>query len=83
MIGYHALREPLIMKEVLTKKFWLDAKKIFDEARREDPAPPASPKPILENVAESPEQSPGQHDGDGQSQDPGHQHVPDRDPLQP
>ena len=38
------------MKEVLTKKFWRDVKKIFDEARAEEPPP--------ENVKSSGEPKP-------------------------
>ena len=75
------------MMEVLTKKFWLDAKKIFDEARREPPpAPQPKPvpdQPVLEEMAEDPKQATRQQNGDGQSQDPGHRHVADGGPLQP
>ena len=70
--------------EILTKKFWKDVKKIFEEAQREDsPAPQAgeSAKAELKDPRESPEQKAGQNDGDRQSQDPGEQHVADRPPL--
>ncbi len=36
------------MKELLTKKFWQDVKKTFDEAR-EEPPPPVSHAPALED----------------------------------
>jgi len=47
------------MKEVLTKRFWQDVKKIFDEARQETPpvAPNEPAKPSAQPV-EKPETPP-------------------------
>ena len=52
------------MKEVLTKRFWRDVKKTFDDARQgtlpkdSDSSPPAGKKPDPFAPAETPPQEP-------------------------
>jgi hypothetical protein len=42
------------MKELLTKKFWQDVKKTFEEAQEDPPAAPPAPKPETAPAPEAP-----------------------------